>query len=193
MTRKLVAALALLSTSACDKAPSPSAEPPPAAARQIASVAVKDKDPHAEHDCSQVHPAAPQPAPATATALSDTARTNVTTLRVSAHQGSVIVRKGEQGWTISGTVACTVASQRIDRALDNLSALKAEHSAEKPENFELQIVVLNEEERVLHFDVAGRHDGADLVQLNDGSTHRILGLDRDLWSPDPAVWCVSER
>jgi hypothetical protein len=191
VTRKLVVALALLGTWACDKAPKPNAEPQPAAPRQIASVAVKD--PHAEHDCSEAHPSAPRPAPATATALSEAGRAKLTTLRVSAHQGSVIVRKGEAGWTIAGPVACTVAEGRIERALDNLTSLQAEHSAEQPEQFELQIVLLKEEERVLHFDVAHRSHGTDLVQLNDGSRFRISGLDRELWSPDPAVWCVSER
>ncbi len=188
MTRKLVAVLALLGTWACDNAPKPSAEQRPASPRQIASVAVKD--PHAEHDCSQAHPSVPQPAPATATVLSDAARARLTTLRVSAHQGSVIVRKGDAGWTITGPVACTVAAARIELALHNLSALVAERSDERPETFELQIVVLSEQERVLHFDVASRHEGADLVQLNDGSRFRISGLDRELWSPDPAAWCA---
>jgi hypothetical protein len=84
-----------------------------------------------------------------------------------------------------------VASARVERALDNLSTLSAEPSDEQPETFDLQLAVLNGQERVLHFDVAGRSNGTDLVQLNDGSRFRIKGLDRELWSPTPAVWCAA--
>jgi len=189
VTRKLVAALLLIATSACDDAPKPKAETRPAATPQIVPAAVAD--PHAEHDCSQAHPSAPRPAPATATVLSDTARAKLTTLRVSAHQSGVTVRKGEQGWSLLGPSGCTVASSRVERALDNLSTLGAEPSDEQPETFDLQLAVLSGDERALHFDVAGRSHGTDLVQLNDGSRFRIKGLDRELWSPDPAVWCAA--
>ena len=39
-------------------------------------------------------------------------------------------------------------------------------------------------------DVGGHGEGGDLVQLIDGSTSRVKGLDRELWSPNPRDWCV---
>jgi hypothetical protein len=190
VTCRLVAALALFGIAACDKASDarPEPRPPSSVAPPVAKA-----EPHAEHDCSQAHPDQPRPAPATATWLSDEARGRLTTLRASAHQGSVTARKGDQGFTIAGPRGCTVSAERIERALDNLRGLTAERSDESPQHFELQVIVLSGEERLLHFDVAGRSEGADLVQLNDGSSFRISGLDRELWSPDPAVWCASEQ
>jgi hypothetical protein len=188
VTRELLAALMLFGACACDKAPGSNGEPRREVPQQVASAV---KDPHAEHDCSQAHPNAPRPAPVTATALSDAARDSVTTLRVSAHQGVVTVRKGEHGWATRGPAGCPVAPERIEQALNNLSALVAERTDEQPTEFELQLAVLSGEERVLHFDVAGRSEGTDLVQLNDGSRFRIRGLDRGLWVPDKAAWCAS--
>jgi hypothetical protein len=186
VTRKLVLVL-LLEVSACEAPPKPRAEAQTAPLHGAAPMAVKDS--HADHDCSQAHPSEPAPPPATATALSEAARATLTTLRISAHQGSVIVRKGEEGWTISGPVACTVPPERIEQALHNLSGLVAEQSDEQPEHFDLQLVVLNDQQRVLHFDIAPRSQDTDLVQLNDLSRFRIRGLDRELWAPDPTAWC----
>lgn len=76
------------------------------------------------------------------------------------------------------------------QAFKDLGALAAEPTDERPADFELQMVVLHGQERLLHFDVAHHSQGSDLVQLNDGSRFRIRGLERRLWSPDPAAWCV---
>lgn len=183
------AALGLVSLSgllgACDKEHSPSSAPPATSP----SAATTASDPHAEHDCSVAHP---QPAPqaiATATKLSDEARSRADTLRISALVGSVIVRKTEQGWLVSGPHGCTVSEARMAQVFKSLSALSAEATDERPAQFELQIVVLHGQERLLHFDVGGRNSGRDLVQLTDASAFHISGLDRALLSADPRAWC----
>lgn len=125
----------------------------------------------------------------TATKLSNEAREHADTLRISAQVGSVIVRKTEQGWLLAGPHGCTVSEARMAQAFQGLAALGAEPTDEHPAHFELQIVVLHGEERLLHFDVAGEKDGRDLVQLTDASAFHISGLDRTLLSADPRAWC----
>ncbi len=175
----------------CDRAPegrdaSPVSSFAPAAAPPHAA------DAHADHDCRTAHPPYVPPAGPPAIALSATARRDVTTLRISAHVGSVILRRGETGWVAAGQNGCPVPASRIERALDGLSSLKAEPTSERPvdgNSFELQIVAQIGEERALSLDVAGHGERGDLVQLVDGSTLRVRGLDRNLWSPNPSDWC----
>jgi hypothetical protein len=117
----------------------------------------------------------------------------VTTLRISAPVGAVILRRRENGWVAAGQDGCTVPASRIERALDNLTNLKAETTGDRAvegNSFELQIVVEIGQERALSLDVAGRGERGDLVQLVDGSTLRVRGLERELWSPHPRDWCV---
>ena len=143
-------------------------------------------------DDDEAHPTPVMPPVPTVTALSDAARAGLTTLRVSAHQGSVIIRKENERWVLAGTHGCTVTPARMDSALDNLGALKAVPTSERPADgaaFELQIVALSGEERTLHFDLADRKDGRDLLQLPNQATYRLQGLDRKLWSPDAQAWC----
>jgi hypothetical protein len=126
--------------------------------------------------------------------LSAKARRDVTTLRISAHVGSVILRRAETGWVAAGQNGCSVPVSRVERALDNLTSLQAERTGERPvdgNSFELQIVAEVGGERTISLDVAGRGERGDLVQLVDGSTSRVRGLDRELWSPDPRDWCVN--
>ena len=171
---------------ACDKAPAPSTVPPVAAP---SAAAVATSDPHAEDDCTVAHPVPSAQAAATATSLSSQARERVTSLRISAHAGSVIIRKTEQRWLLAGPQGCAVPEARMAAAFQALSALGVEPTDERPSDFELQIVVLSGEERLLHFEVAGRKEGRDLVQLIDASTIRVSGLDRELLSADPRAWC----
>ncbi len=152
-------------------------------------------DEHDPHDCRSAHPEGPVAA-ATATALSLDARRRLTTLRISAHEGGVILRKKAASWVALGPRGCTVPPDRMERVLDNLESLKAVPASARPadgDSFELQIVALNGEERALHFDVADRNDQGDLIQLNDYSTFRVRGLDRRLLSPRPQDWCVDHR
>ena len=149
-------------------------------------------DPHAEHDCRTAHPYVP-PAGPPAVALSAKVRRDVTALRVFAHEGAVILRRRETGWIAAGQNGCIVPASRIERALDNLASLKAEPTSDRPvdgNSFELQIVAESEQERALTLDIAGHGERGDLVQLIDGSTLRVKGLDRELWSPNPRDWCV---
>jgi hypothetical protein len=178
-----LAALAMSWLPACDSVSKPHpAEPAPAP---------KVADTHTDED--EAHQVArPRLAQPTATNLRAGDRQRLTTLRVSAHVGAAIIRKSADGWSIGGPNGCKVEQARIERALDNLSALTAVSSDERPSDgrqFELQIVALMDQEPALHFDVADRSDGKDLVQLADESTFRVHGLDRELWSPDPLVWC----
>jgi hypothetical protein len=113
-------------------------------------------------------------------------------VRVSAHNGAVILRKRDSSWMTAGDNGCTVPASRIARALDNLSHLRATKTDEKPANgqaFELQIVALMGEDIAVQLEIAQRNDQGDLVQIYDGSTSRMRGLDRGLWSPRPADWC----
>jgi len=142
-----------------------------------------DGDEHA------AHPVRPPPPAVTATALDAEARGRVTTLRVFAHEGAVIVRREGSRWVTAN--GCEVPPSRIARAFDNLSHLKAERTDDRPSGeFDLQLVVLAGEQRLLHFDIASRNERGDLVQMNDDSTFRVRGLDRALWSAQPAAWCA---
>jgi hypothetical protein len=162
-----------------------------------AGLSTKDEhaasDEHAAHDCRSAHPEREPVAAATATALRPDARRRLTTLRISAHKGSVILRKKGATWVALGHDGCAVPPGRIERALDNLESLKAAPTSARPadgDSFELQITAQIGEERALHFDIADRNDQGDLIQLNDHSTFRLRGLDRRLWSPHPKDWCA---
>jgi hypothetical protein len=150
------------------------------------------QDDHAGHDCATAHPRREPDPPITATALTPDARARLTTVRISAHVGYVILRKRDSEWITSGQGGCVVPASRVERALDNLASLTAVPSDERPADgnaFELQLTALTDEGPALRFDVAGRNRDGDLVQLNDHSRYRVQGLDRELWSPDPAPWC----
>jgi hypothetical protein len=166
-----------------EPAPTPSPAPPAAQA------------PHSEADCDgdhSGHPSLPRPPAPVATALTAPQRAQLTTLRISAHVGSVIIRKVGDAWTVAGPQGCTVPAARMERALDNLSGLRAVQTDERPRGgaFELQIVALMGEERALLFDIAQRKDGWDLLQLGNASTFRLEGLNRKLLAADPLVWCA---
>jgi hypothetical protein len=124
--------------------------------------------------------------------LSAEHRAHLTTIRVSAHVGNVIIRREAAGWVISGTDGCSVRSARIERALDNLSRLKAVPTNEAvPDGsaFRLQLTALVGERPAVHLELADRNATGHLARLDDDSTVRIQGLDLGLWSPNPADWC----
>jgi hypothetical protein len=182
------AAVVLVLAGGCNEGPRPTGShaPPPVTPPVPTTSASPPVD---EHEAHPTHVMPPVP---TVTSLSDAARAGLTAVRVSAHQGSVIIRKEHDGWVLAGARGCTVAPARMDSAFDNLGALKAVATSERPADgavFELQIVALSGEERTLHFDVADRKDGRDLLQLPNQATYRLQGLDRELWSPDPQAWC----
>lgn len=182
------AAVVLVLVGGCN--PAPKSEGSPAPAPVTSPAPTTSASPPVDED--EAHPTPVRPPVPTVTSLSDAARAGLTAVRVSAHQGSVIIRKEQDGWVLAGARGCTVAPGRMDRALDNLGALKAVPTSERPADgavFELQIVALSGEERTLHFDVADRKDGRDLLQLPNQATYRLQGLDRKLWSPDPQAWC----
>jgi hypothetical protein len=150
-----------------------------------------DEDAHGEEDA---HPPSSPPQVATATALAPDARVKLTTLRVMAHVGAVIVRKEQGEWVVGGANGCRVPQARIESALDNLASLRSEPTADRPQNgaeFELQVIAQIGQERALHFDMAGRVGERDLVQLGDYSTYWISGFDRALWTPDARAWCTT--
>jgi hypothetical protein len=105
----------------------------------------------------------------------------------------VILRKQGTVWVVAGQNDCSVPARRIGRALDNLAHLKAVPTSETVSEgtaIELQIVALIGEERLLHLEIADRNGSGDLVRLMNDTTYRIQGLDRTLWSTNPAAWCV---
>lgn len=148
---------------------------------------------HSE-DCSLDHGGSAGRAPPTrARSLTEEGRKRLTALRVSAHVGSVSIRKHDGVWKVTGRNECLVPTERMERALEQLSELRSLPTTERPldgRSFELQIVALAGEERVLHLDVADRAAEGDLVQLPDSTTYRVQGLDRELWSPRPLDWCT---
>jgi hypothetical protein len=182
----------LLAMSGCDAAKE--AAPHSVASVQLSASAATEV--HSEENCTLDHSldsATPRPARTHARALSSEGRARLTALRVSAHVGSVSLRKRGEAWIVSGKNECTVPPRRMQSALDQLSALKSLPTSERPQDgnsFELQIVALAGEERVLHLDVAGRGPEGDLVQLPDYGTFHVQGLDRELWSSRPQDWCA---
>jgi hypothetical protein len=194
-SRDLVAALACAALAvplaSCDRA-AESRDASPASSSTPAAAPSSAADAHADHDCRTAHPPYVPPAGPPAIALSARVRRDVTTLRIFAYVGAVILRRGETGWVVAGQSGCSVPASRIERALDNLGSLKAEPSGERPvdgSSFELQIVAQVGEERALSLDVAGHGERGDLVQLIDGSAIWMRGLERELWSPNPRDWC----
>jgi hypothetical protein len=166
--------------------PSPSLVPP---APSLVPPAASAADPWDGHPPRPPRP--PEPG-ASASALRADFRARLTTLRVSAHGSAVILRKRDSGWVTAGAGGCPVPAPRMERALDNLARLKAARTEEKVGDglaFELQIVALMGDEIALQFEVAGRSEKGDLVQLYDDTTVRLRGLDRKLWSARPADWC----
>lgn len=124
--------------------------------------------------------------------LSAEARAKLTTIRVSAHVGYVIVRREPEGWVISGPGGCTVRAERIDQALRNLSVLKSVPTTEAVPHgtaFQLEISVLVGEQLAVHLELADRNETGQLARLDDDSMVRVQGLDLSLWSPHPADWC----
>jgi hypothetical protein len=166
---------------------------PPVSSFTPAAQPSSSADAHADHDCRTAHPEQAPPFGPAAFALNARARKDVTTLRVSAPVGGVILRRRETGWIAAGQDGCTVPASRIERALDNLASLKAEPTGDRPiagNSFELQIVAEAGQERAFYLDVAGHGERGDHVQLVDGSALLVKGLERELWSTNPRDWCA---
>lgn len=189
---------AALCSAGCSKASKPDAAgAPPASAPSgsVAAAASLQAPAAAASDPWEGHPPTPPPPPppgASASALRSEFRERLTTLRVLAHVGAVTMRKRGSSWVTAGDSGCTVPAGRIDQALDSLMRLKSVKTDEHPADgdaFDLQIVALMGEDVALELDVANHGPTGDLVQLFDGSSVRMRGLDRSFWSPRPADWC----
>lgn len=149
---------------------------------------------HSEHNhgSSATGPGAQRPAGPPAIALNPEVRGELTTVSVSAHVGSVIIRKEGSAWVMPGRNGCSVPLARIERAFDNLAQLRAASTNQPvPDGsaFRLQISLLIGEERTIHLEVADRNEDGDLARLENDSMVRVQGLDRGLWSPHPVDWC----
>ena len=155
--------------------------------------AASDGVDHSTHDCTlHSEPRPPPPPGASATALKRADFDKLTTIRVSAHVGSVMIRKQGDDWVLSGKRGCTVPAKLVRRALDNLASLSAkpsDHSLLAGSPFVLQIDVLMNEISEIHFQIAEAAGDGDVVRLMDGSVHVLYGLDHDLWVPKPTAWC----
>lgn len=146
-----------------------------------------------EHDCRSHSPQPIGPQAPSATKLSAPARNRVTSLQVLAHGSAVIVRKQADGWVMGGPSGCAVSSQRVQRALDNLSSLKVVANGAPPSQDDRQIIVLGDSEVLLRYDVGVGAGGADPTRLPDGSVVQLRGLDRGLLSSQPNDWCLEKR
>jgi hypothetical protein len=185
--RAVVLALSCASLSGCD---SKKSAPPAAAATATATSNGQQSDPHA--DSSGHGPGLRRPAGPPSIALNAQVRADLTTISVSAHVGSVVIRKEGSAWVLGGPGGCSVPLPRIERALDNLARVRAVTTDEPvPDGmaFQLQVDLLIGEERAVHLEVAARNDDGDLVRLDNDSMVRVQGLDRELWSPHPPDWC----
>ncbi len=157
-----------------------------------ASASPADED-HSTHDCTlHSEPRPPPPPGATATVLDRADLGKLTTIRVSAHVGGVVIRKRGQDWVLSGKRGCTLPAERVRRALENLASLEStprDGSLPVGSPYELQIDVLINETHAIHFEIAPAPGEGDIVRLMDDSTHVLYGLDHDLWAPQPSAWC----
>jgi hypothetical protein len=134
----------------------------------------------------------PPTAPATVRLRAD-AIEQVTTIRVMAHVGSVIIRKQGADWVTGGAKGCIVPPARIARALTDLTTLEATSVTDSPTKgnaIGMQIAVTTGRKLVLNLDVLEHGAEGDLVRLGDDSMHRVRGLDRGLWVPDAGAWCA---
>ncbi len=149
---------------------------------------------HSAHDCS-LHAEPPKPAPsgASATALSRADVSRITSIRVSSHASSVLLRKQGQTWASMGKRGCSVSDARVANALGNLTTLRVEERYQvwpADAAFELQIDALVGEQHAIHFEVAQRRGDTDLVKLLNGGGPGLKGRDRQLWSRHPSAWCA---
>jgi hypothetical protein len=156
---------------------SPSGAPPPPSATA-----------HEEHDCRSHSPQRHGPAAPSATKLSARDRAKVTSVQVLAHGSAIIVRKQGEGWVMGGPSGC------VQRALDNLSSLKVVANGAPPSQDDRQIILLDDDSDVLlQYDVGVGAGGADPARLPDGSVVQLRGLHRGLLSSQPDDWCLPKR
>jgi hypothetical protein len=162
---------------------------PPAAGTSPAPSS--NQNPNPDPHSSGHGPGLRRPAGPPAIALNAQVRADLTTISVSAHVGSVVIRKEGGAWVMGGE-SCTVPLARIERALDSLARLHAVPTSEPvPDgtDFQLQITLLTGGKRAIQLDVADRNGDGDLARLDNDSMVRLQGLDRGLWSPNPPDWC----
>lgn len=161
---------------------SPSGAPPPPSATA-----------HEEHDCRSHSPQRHGPAAPSAAKLSPRDRAKVTSVQVLAHGSAVIVRKQADGWVMGGPSGCAVSPQRVQRALDNLSSLKVAANGAPPSQDDRQIILLGDDsDLLLQYDVGVGAGGADPARLPDGSVVQLRGLQRGLLSSQPDDWCLAK-
>jgi hypothetical protein len=185
--RAVLLALSCAALSACD---SKKSAPPAASGTARAASSGQHSDPDA--DSSGHGPGLRRPAGPPSIALNAQVRADLTAISVSAHVGSVVIRKEGGSWVMGGPSGCSVPLPRIERALDSLARLHAVPTSEPvPDgmDYQLQITLLTGDERAVQMDVAARNDDGDLVRLDNDSMVRVQGLDRGLWSPHPPDWC----
>jgi hypothetical protein len=159
----------------------PNAPPPPSAAA------------NEEHDCRSHLPQPLGPAAPSATKLSPRDRARVTAIHVLAHGSAVIVRKQAGGWVMGGPNGCAVSAQRVQRALDNLRSLQVAANGTPPAQDDRQIILLENSDVLLQYDVGVGAGGADPARLPDGSIVQLRGLHRGLLSSVPDDWCLAKR
>jgi hypothetical protein len=165
--------------------------PPPPSASASASASANEEQ---EHDCRSHSPQRHAPLAPPAKKLSPRDRARVTSVQVLAHGSAVIVRKQADGWVMGGPSGCAVSSQRVQRALDNLSSLKVVTNGAPPPQDDRQIILLGDSDVLLQYDVGVGAGGADPARLPDGSVVQLHGLHRGLLSSQPDDWCLaSER
>lgn len=150
---------------------------------------------HSDGDGCAAHaqPLREPPPGASATSLRVADAAKVTSFTVSAHQGVALLRRQPNGeWAAAGKRGCSVSTERVRTALENLTRLNVQKRHDvwpADAKFELQIDVLMGEEHAIHLEVGPRRGGADLVKLLSDDVVEVTGLDRGLWSVDPAAWC----
>jgi hypothetical protein len=185
----VVLALSCAALSGCD---SKKSAPPAASGTATAASSGQHSDPDADSSGHGHGPGLERPSGPPSIALNAQVRADLTTISVSAHVGSVVIRKEGNAWVLGGPGGCSVPLPRIERALDNLARVRAVATNEPvPDGmaFQLQITLLIREERAVHLEVAARNDDGDLARLDNDSMVRVQGLDRGLWSPHPPDWC----
>lgn len=94
---------------------------------------------------------------------------------------------------MGGPSGCAVSPQRVQRALDNLSSLKVVANGAPPSQDDRQIILLGDDsDLLLQYDVGVGAGGADPARLPDGSVVQLRGLQRGLLSSQPDDWCLAK-
>jgi hypothetical protein len=177
---------------ACDDArPTTSAPPVPAASADFSnpsSIFQQEAEHHGEHAFER---RAPQSAPSSV-ALPKEARVKLTSLHVSSAKDGVLMEKVGDVWQTQYTPRCLVDDAKLTAALNNLAVLSRSPTDQRiasGQAFVLRIVARSGRDKLLELDIGPRTKLGQLIQLADGTTYDVKGLELALFPAESRAWC----